>query len=823
MFHEPELRLGRIPGWGGAVGRGYKPWTGCGRPLWPFVTPSGRCCLRVCFCQEWLFQSLEMEPSKVVQALKVLQDEGWEDLLREGVLEEAWVGLRRLKRLSAEGVSAAVAACTSPVRSGKTFCVKSDTGRKVARSPAKVENVGSGLMGHSLVGLMRQGISSLPRRQGSSLSRRVTAGGRGSTLAAAVATRGHMGARIRFGHARIGSKKQARAPLERGAERDGLVLEEGTLAGTSNMAAPIGFDWQLSNLDEGRSGSRVSSDAHTEFIKDEVVISDDEDEVQVSQDGAGDQEKGRNLVSVGQQGGRFMQLIPRVVSPMLHRVQSWGLSNQAVLQLGDQIELLDKGGAFLQGTVCGEKSSSGAMGRAYVSLDVRHPEGGEGPSGCDTAHASGGHGLQAIHWRSGLIVGDQSMPVKVRAPSVHRKEVRVKPGAVYLTSGETFGVAEAQPSTRQGACADLAFMEEEVLDYDDVFVEPVTSRKPLVLSGEMPGEVQGGQPKARYQDVAAGSLPRGEVGLEGSVRVHELSTNLGGLSGASVLDFGGGSRVHGSKVDASIQVSSAEVNGKLVVSGDNGDGSVEKVESCDSSMKSMGSVAGIDVISRRQDDAVRFVMQQIEAGLAAVTISGCVGGPDKVCAVWIVGHSFVRWAEKQASLRHFGRQLGLDGSRIKISWVGKSGMRWGELLYVLAKRMEQGVCPDLLVLHLGENDVVALSGIGLLKVMKLDLCRIKERWSGTHIVWTSLVLRRVWRGAHSFRGIEKQRRKINKEMRSFCKAQGILVLTHDNIVVSDVELFRQEGVHLSFWGNEHYLLELRLLIAELMGEQLWDR
>ncbi|KAJ1113005.1 hypothetical protein NDU88_001265 [Pleurodeles waltl] len=69
---------------------------------------------------------------------------------------------------------------------------------------------------------------------------------------------------------------------------------------------------------------------------------------------------------------------------------------------------------------------------------------------------------------------------------------------------------------------------------------------------------------------------------------------------------------------------------------------------------------------------------------------GCVGGPDKVCAVWIVGHSFVRWAEKQAASQHFGRQLGLDGTRIKISWVGKSGMRWGELLCVLAKRMERG-------------------------------------------------------------------------------------------------------------------------------------
>ncbi|KAJ1188387.1 hypothetical protein NDU88_005148 [Pleurodeles waltl] len=80
-----------------------------------------------------------MEPSKVVQALKVLQDEGREDLIKDGVLEQAWIGLRRPKRLSAEGVSAAVAACSSPVKAGRKFRCKSATGRKVARSPGEIE------------------------------------------------------------------------------------------------------------------------------------------------------------------------------------------------------------------------------------------------------------------------------------------------------------------------------------------------------------------------------------------------------------------------------------------------------------------------------------------------------------------------------------------------------------------------------------------------------------------------------------------------------------------------------------------------------------
>ncbi|KAJ1151870.1 hypothetical protein NDU88_004649 [Pleurodeles waltl] len=192
---------------------------------------------------------------------------------------------------------------------------------------------------------------------------------------------------------------------------------------------------------------------------------------------------------------------------MLHKVQSWDLNNQASLQSGNRFELVDNGG-FLQGTVSGGESSSGVLGKEYFSLDVWHSDGGEGPSGCDTAHASGGHGLQAYHRRSGQIAADQSTPVKVRAPSVHRKEVRVKPRAVYLTSGEKFGVADDQPSTSQGAGAGLAVMDEEVLDYDDEFVEPVTSQKSLVLSREMAGEVQGGRRKARGQEVVSGVRTR---------------------------------------------------------------------------------------------------------------------------------------------------------------------------------------------------------------------------------------------------------------------------------------------------------------------------
>ncbi|KAJ1106717.1 hypothetical protein NDU88_004117 [Pleurodeles waltl] len=409
-----------------------------------------------------------MEPSKVVKALKVLQDEGREDLIKEGVLEEAWVGLRRPKRLSADGVSAAVAACASPLKTCKKFRSKSATGRKVARSPEMEEVARDAVLAPQSLGSVRGcGASSPPRRQGSSLLRRVTAGGRGSGLVPAVKVGGRMGAQVRFAHARIRKTKQARSPLERGVKRDLSALEERPLGGTSNMAANSVDSQPFPALEERTLGTPVKMAAPVFNVEDEVVVISDEEE-----------------------------------------------------------------------------------------------------------------------------------------------DAQVKPGAVYPTSLETAGVRpwgpltdsdDAQPSTSQGAGAGWTSMDEDLLDYEDDMEEPVRSLQRVVMAGDVPGVVRGGHSTVHRRDMLAGNLPRGEDGLVGSVRVNELQDNLGGLRRTGALNVKGGSREQRmSKVDASIQVAS---------------------------------------------------------------------GPDKMCAVWIVGHSFVRWVEKQASLRHFGRQVGQDGARIKISWV----------------------------------------------------------------------------------------------------------------------------------------------------------
>ncbi|KAJ1149898.1 hypothetical protein NDU88_002697 [Pleurodeles waltl] len=229
-----------------------------------------------------------MEPNKVIQALKVLQDEGREDLLKEGVLEQAWVGLRRPKRVSAEGVSAAVAACTSPVKAGKKFKSKSMHGRKVSRSPYRDEEPSQevSVMQLSCAG-KRRGGGRFSRRQGASLARRVVAGGRDSMVASAVSVADRKGAQAVIAHARVASGcNQARTPLEPGVGRVAMHLKERTLGGAVKMASSSGSDWSRRGALEERSLGVASKMAAPINIDDKeiVVISDDEESVQGGQE-----------------------------------------------------------------------------------------------------------------------------------------------------------------------------------------------------------------------------------------------------------------------------------------------------------------------------------------------------------------------------------------------------------------------------------------------------------------------------------------------------------------------------------------------------------
>ncbi|KAJ1104066.1 hypothetical protein NDU88_001481 [Pleurodeles waltl] len=266
------------------------------------------------------------------------------------------------------------------------------------------------------------------------------------------------------------------------------------------MAASSGYDWSRRGPLEERSLGMASKMAASINIdnKEIVVISDDEESVQGGQE-AGDQVFGGSSFVVRLGVGWKPQLVPRLVSPMINKVQSWQKDNEAVVGLGEQVDVVGGSGCFgslFGGRVGGEVMVDRLVGKAYGSMDVSQLGAGEGTSGCGTPYALGGHRARAIYQPSGRMVGDRSVLVKARAPSEHQPEERVRSGAVRLTSGDSTRAAEVQPSTSQGAGVGWADWEE-LLDYDEDLEEPVVSTKRVLVAEEVPGVVQGGHGPVR--------------------------------------------------------------------------------------------------------------------------------------------------------------------------------------------------------------------------------------------------------------------------------------------------------------------------------------
>ncbi|KAJ1162487.1 hypothetical protein NDU88_002955 [Pleurodeles waltl] len=424
-----------------------------------------------------------MEINTVVQALKVLQEAGREDLIREGVLEQAWVGLRRPKRSSSDRVSAAVLACKSPVTSpkkGRKFKVKSVAGRKVSFSPdheseeARVRHEGG------LPGLVaaRRGAARTARSYGALVARRVAATGRGARVVmdgsvagkavgrgsrarsgagagrpqGAMRTCGQKGA----GAACASFSKAARAhqvllpqaPLavESEGEQDGQPFEERQLGGAAKMAAPSDLMelnvegenlLELSVEEENFSSGEGSHMFMAEQNNKAVIVIDSEEEGEVLElqveegNGIGGQQERGLLVSSGRGSGQISKIVPQVGQG----VQEWEVEDHSIFRAGGQGFFQKEQGRISKGTIFGVTSEYGGAGSAQLGQRVLGQEQRAYLSGHVAPHVSSGHGVLVEHQPSGRSAGGP-VTVGVRAPPGRRIEERAQSGAVRLTARE---------------------------------------------------------------------------------------------------------------------------------------------------------------------------------------------------------------------------------------------------------------------------------------------------------------------------------------------------------------------------------------------------
>ncbi|XP_053167273.1 uncharacterized protein LOC128351611 [Hemicordylus capensis] len=183
--------------------------------------------------------------------------------------------------------------------------------------------------------------------------------------------------------------------------------------------------------------------------------------------------------------------------------------------------------------------------------------------------------------------------------------------------------------------------------------------------------------------------------------------------------------------------------------------------------------------------------------------------------VLVCGHSLVFWAFKRTSTFQWGTQLGF-GRRASVYWLGMWGMLWSQLLPAIRDHLAKYPEPDIIVIHLGENDLGRRTGLSIIQQASSDLAILQGWIPGVRILWVNWLQCRVWRGVQNVLGIEKARRKSSAAIGKLARAAGGEVLRQPGLSARFPELFRPDGVHLSEVGCDLYLSNIRKGLAKFV-------
>ncbi|XP_067324531.1 uncharacterized protein [Anolis sagrei] len=188
-------------------------------------------------------------------------------------------------------------------------------------------------------------------------------------------------------------------------------------------------------------------------------------------------------------------------------------------------------------------------------------------------------------------------------------------------------------------------------------------------------------------------------------------------------------------------------------------------------------------------------------------------GPRRVL---ICGHGLVAQVRRRAESSLCGSQLGLSSSLVTIEWLGWPGLLWDQLLPTLVPYLETYLPPDILVLHLGENDLGKWTSMALSLRIRQDLARIREKVPGIGLIWSFLLDQPScppWEDLQRFR---RARAKINEDVRKAVEAAGGASIPHSNIKASRLNLFQQSGLHLSNAGCDFFLENLKQALMDFL-------
>lgn len=151
-------------------------------------------------------------------------------------------------------------------------------------------------------------------------------------------------------------------------------------------------------------------------------------------------------------------------------------------------------------------------------------------------------------------------------------------------------------------------------------------------------------------------------------------------------------------------------------------------------------------------------------------------------------------------------------------------MCWDELDKAISEYLAQYPPPNVLLIHLGSNDLTTpeLTGIQLIHKIQCSLYRYKVLLPNTTLIFSSMLPRLYWHGVPPTAGkkINSNRLKVNKAINKFIASEvGGCYINHDaTIKISEILLFRHDGTHLSKTSLKIYLNNLQVSLQMILNK-----
>ncbi|XP_061693309.1 uncharacterized protein si:dkeyp-121d4.3 [Syngnathoides biaculeatus] len=187
--------------------------------------------------------------------------------------------------------------------------------------------------------------------------------------------------------------------------------------------------------------------------------------------------------------------------------------------------------------------------------------------------------------------------------------------------------------------------------------------------------------------------------------------------------------------------------------------------------------------------------------------------------VWICGHSLVCWAESRAKSAEVGAQLSMDPGKVVLWWKGVQGMTWPQLLPLLHQLKVTWPQPNIIIVHLGGNDLNTETPSDLLASVRRDVTSMRAIFPHCILVWSHILPRRAWHHSADVHEVDLIRSTVNRRIHNIVSEVGGVSLTHDNIRCgANTGLYRPDGVHLSQKGIDVFNGNLRDFLQKWAGE-----